>query len=272
MAAAMEMLLPDLKGEFDNSFGPKKKNYATDLKAPSEQEWAEVLLEDQDEQTDSAPSGRGQVRQITVEVQQDPDDVSLFRVDGKDKSWFLQKGAISFNRASPNRFRIEVSFQSGPTSRFGDDYAELSRAEQNASINWLLMLGVARSDNELTGYRDCKTSGFYFLFHLNFRRTHWRIIGSPHTAELEDTNGKLYTCNPQDDEQLEIPAFEGQKLSVEYAEGELWVLNGENRVARGIWVTENDSEVVEEGKLPSGDYYPTVLTSNCPSAFHARVV
>ena len=40
---------------------------------------------------------------------------------------------------------------------------------------------VFRVDSE-----DCKTSGFYFIFHLNYRRTRWRIIACPHNAEIED--------------------------------------------------------------------------------------
>ncbi|CAE8597740.1 unnamed protein product [Polarella glacialis] len=261
MAAAMELLLPGYDGKFN-----------TDLEKRSgeQKEWAEVLLdEDDDSEELEAPVGRGQVRQLTFEVQQDEADATLFRVDGKDKSWFLQKGAVVFNRPSESRFRLEVTFQAGLSSRFGDEYAELSRAEQSSTINWLLMAGIARGGSELTGYRDCKTSGFYFLFHLNYRRTRWRIIACPHTAELEDTAGKLYTGNPQDADQFELPAYEGQILSVEYADGELWLLEAGLRRVRGIWAY---NEAVPEGKLPAGDYYPTVLTSNCPTAFHARVV
>ncbi|CAE8622304.1 unnamed protein product, partial [Polarella glacialis] len=59
------------------------------------------------------------------------------------------------------------------------------------------------------------------------------------------------------------------ETSVEYADGELWLLEAGLRRVRGIWAY---NEAVPEGKLPAGDYYPTVLTSNCPTAFHARVV
>ena len=34
--------------------------------------------------------------------------------------------------------------------------------------------------------QDSKTSGFYFIFHINYRRTRWRIIASPHDAVIED--------------------------------------------------------------------------------------
>jgi len=36
--------------------------------------------------------------------------------------------------------RLDVTFQGGRLSRFGDEYAELSRADQLAQINWLLMV------------------------------------------------------------------------------------------------------------------------------------
>ncbi|CAE7895415.1 unnamed protein product, partial [Symbiodinium microadriaticum] len=71
-----------------------------------------------------------EVRQITPEVVQerssgtDETDVSLFKVEGKDKSWFLQKGAVTFERPGSARFRLDVTFTGGPRSRFGDDYAE----------------------------------------------------------------------------------------------------------------------------------------------------
>eukprot|EP00931_Biecheleriopsis_adriatica_P048597 TRINITY_DN28098_c0_g1_i1.p1 TRINITY_DN28098_c0_g1~~TRINITY_DN28098_c0_g1_i1.p1 ORF type:complete len:290 (+),score=51.92 TRINITY_DN28098_c0_g1_i1:75-872(+) len=263
----MDMLLPDSDEEESD---PPRAKVLWELKAPSEQQWASLLL-DEDRPETPPPVGRGQVQQITPEVEQDREDPSLFHVDGKDRSWFLQKGALLLERASPSRFRVDVIFQGGPKSRFGDDYAELSRAEQADTMNWLLAVGVARSGVELTGYRDCKTSGYYFILHANYRRTRWRVIASPHNAELEDVDGKLYSCNPQDANQFEIEAFEGQTLSVEYAENELWILEGGSRRARGHWVFEDD-ETVPCGKLPPGDYRPAVLTSNCPTSFHARVV
>lgn len=251
--------------------------------APDQQQWAEVLADGDDEE-DAAPptrAGIGQVRHITSEVDHDLADDAVFRVSGKDKSWFLQKGAISFERPDPSRFRLEVQFLGGPESRFGDAYAELSRAEQHATVNWLLMVGVARADYELTGYKDCKTSGFYFLLHLNYRRTHWRVIGSPHNSELEDASGETYTCNPQEGGQFELPAEEGQLLGVEYADRELWLLSGGQRVLRGCWVSDGEDEHTsgqqssEEassiGKLPIAEYYPAILTSNCPTALRAVV-
>ncbi|CAJ1361796.1 unnamed protein product [Effrenium voratum] len=176
MAAIMEMLI-DSEEEADDSIWPK---------APSQQEWAELLLE-QDAVEPPLPLPRGQVLQITREVLQeisrgDASDSSLFRVEGKDKSWFLQKGAIAF-KASSTRFRLNVTFQG---SSFGDDYAELSRSQQAQTINWLIALGVVRKGEELTGYQDCKTSGFYFIFHANYRRTRWRIIACPHNAEIKE--------------------------------------------------------------------------------------
>lgn len=253
------------------------------LQPPDRQEWADALIAEDGEGEGEAPLGNpeavGQVHQITYEVEQDLADDALFRVNGKDKSWFLQKGGVSFEREDPARFRLEVEFLAGPTSRFGDEYAELSRAEQQATINWMLMVGVARADCELTGYKDCKSSGFYFLLHLSYRRTHWRIIGSPHDSELEDSEGKLYTCNPQDGDQFELPAYEGQKLSVEFADRELWLLDGGRRVLRGHWAVEGAGGLTggtgaetEEGKLPDAAYYPAMLTPNCPTAVRAVVV
>merc|ERR1712187_312825 len=121
-----------------------------------------------------------------------------------------------FECGNPNSFRLSFVFFGDSRNRYGDDFAELSRAEQHASINWLLMVGVASQDYELTGYRDCKVAGFFFLLHLNYRRTRWRVICCPHNAELEDVTGRRYTCNPQDAGQFELPAHEGQELAVEY--------------------------------------------------------
>lgn len=226
-----------------------------------------------DNSDDLAPVGRGQVRQITAEVEQDRTDAALFRVAGKDKSWFLQKGGIVFERSNPSRFYVDVVFEGGVLSRFGDEYAEISRAQQLATINWLLMVGVAKSDYDLTGYRDCKTSGFYFLFHLNYRRTRWRIIGCPHNCELEDADGRLYTCDPQESGQFEHPAYEGQVLTVAFEGGELWLVDNGVRVLRGLWGLSPDgtdaAEVSPRGQLPAGEYFPAVLTPNCPTAFRA---
>mmetsp|Transcript_56020 Transcript_56020/g.156085 ORF Transcript_56020/g.156085 Transcript_56020/m.156085 type:complete len:225 (-) Transcript_56020:63-737(-) len=218
---------------------------------------------------ESPRRGRGQVHQITPEVTQDKEDVAVFEVDGKDKSWFLQKGGLLFDCGDAPGFRMDVSFLGGATSCFGDDYAELSRAGQHATINWMLMVGAARSDVQLTGYKDCKTSGFYFLLHLNYRRTHWRVICCPHNAELEDSKGEFHTCNPQDGDQFEFESHEGQTLGVELAGRELWLLDGGARIARGHWV-HGDSDV-EGGRLPVGKYRPAVLTPNCPTRFRAAV-
>jgi len=240
--------------------------------APCEQEWAEVFeADDGDLLVDGRPTpGRGQVKLITFEVRQDPEDDAVFRVEGKDKSWFLQKGALAFNCADPRRFRLEAQFLGGETCRFGDDYADLSRAEQQATINWLLMIGAAKADFGLTGYKDCKSSGFYFLLHASYRRTCWRIIGSPHTCELEDVDGRTYTCNPQDGGQFELPAREGQTFGVELCDGELWLTDGGARVLRGNW--KFGEEDIEPGKLPDIDFAPAILTPNCPTAFRASVL
>lgn len=213
--------------------------------------------------------GRGQVRQITCEVDQDASDPSIFRVDGKDKSWFMQKGGIMFDRRDPASFCLGVRFLGDKANRFGDAYAELSRAEQHATANWLLMVGVAPLGYELTGHRDCKAGGFYFLLHLNYRRTAWRVIACPHEAELEDAHGRLYTCDPQARGQLELPAREGQTLGVEYTEGELWLMEGGARVARGHWV--HTDVAAGQGRLPRGEYFPVILTPNCPTVLQAAV-
>lgn len=236
--------------------------------APCQQDWAEVL-EPGDEDVPPQRPSTGQVRHITCEVEQDTSDDAVFRVDGKDKSWFMQKGAITFERADPGHFRLEVQFLGGPTSRFGDAYAELSRAEQQATINWLLMVGVARGDYDLTGYKDCKSSGFYFLLHLNYRRTHWRVIGCPHNSELENNEGTFFTCNPQDGGQFELPASEGQMLGVEFSERELWLLDGGARVLRGHWASEGEG--AEVGNFRDAAYYPAILTPNCPTVLRAVV-
>jgi len=238
--------------------------------APMMQEWADVLDVEDEDLLDRAPVGRGQVLQITAEVEQDENDDTSFKVDGKDKSWFLQKGAVTFKCDEYNSFSIHVTFCGGKTNKFGDDYAELSRAEQHATMNWLIMIGIAARSKQLTGYKDCKSTGFYFLFHLNYRRTHWRIIGCPHNSELEDTNGKLYTCNPQDANQFELPAYEGQSLTVEYHNRELWVLENGSRVVRGHWAIPNDGAGAA-GALPDEQYVPAILTSNCPTHCNVRV-
>ncbi|CAK0888226.1 unnamed protein product [Prorocentrum cordatum] len=114
---------------------------------------------------------RGQARLVTREVvQDDPEEPSRFSVDGKDKSWFVQKGAVSFHCRDPSAFSLDLSFLGGARSLFGERYAGLSRQEQESSINWLVAAGAAFEDWELTGYRDCKLAGFFFLLHLNYRR------------------------------------------------------------------------------------------------------
>lgn len=239
-------------------------------KAPDAQEWATVLDVDESEFIPAGPEPRGQVSQITEEVTQDPDDTALFKVQGKDKSWFMQKGGIMFKSSSTEAFRLKVSFVGDAVNRYGDDYADLSRVEQAAQENWLLMAGVASKSYKLTGYKDCKASGFYFLFHLSYRRTCWRIIGCPHHAELEDPQGKFYTCNPQDANHFEIPAYEGQTLVIEYSNRQLCIVDEKRqRVVCGHW--RHDGEGAELGKLPIGEYQPVVLTPNCPTQFRAWV-
>merc|ERR1712107_865298 len=90
---------------------------------------------------------------------------SRFKVDGLDRGWFLQKGSIMFDCPDPGAFRLKLTFLGDAVNRYGDDYAEMSRAEQAAQENYLLMAGVAPLNCKLTGYKDCKSSGFYFLFH-----------------------------------------------------------------------------------------------------------
>lgn len=240
------------------------------LKAPDAQEWAEVFDADVEEVKDVQSRGLGQVCQITEEVWQNPDDPERFQVQGKDKSWFLQKGGLMFDCPDPARFQLQVSLLGDDVNRYGDVYAELSRAEQAMQENWLLMAGVAPRTYKLTGFKDCKAGGFYFLFHLSYRRTCWRIIGCPHNSELEDPrSGKTYSCNPQESDHFEIPAFEGQTLVVEYEDRELWLVDNGIRVLRGYW--SHDGGGAEEGKLPDQEYRPVVLTSNCPTRLQVRV-
>eukprot|EP00747_Dinoflagellata_sp_TGD_P167279 gnl/TRDRNA2_/TRDRNA2_191387_c0_seq1.p1 gnl/TRDRNA2_/TRDRNA2_191387_c0~~gnl/TRDRNA2_/TRDRNA2_191387_c0_seq1.p1 ORF type:complete len:284 (-),score=63.41 gnl/TRDRNA2_/TRDRNA2_191387_c0_seq1:30-854(-) len=234
-------------------------------------EWADVFEVSDDALILQPKVGRGQVHQITHEVAQDEQDPALFEVDGKDQSWFMQKGAVMFDCPDPANFQLQLKFLGGRQSCFGDDYAELSRAEQLAQVNWLLMAGVAPKSYQLTGYKDCKVSGFYFLLHLNYRRTAWRIIGCPHSnCEIEDMEGELHTSDPQDGNQFELPAYESQTISVEYSNGELWLLDNGERVCRGCWAHEDES--LEEGKLPGKDYRPVVLTPNCKTHLRAEVV
>lgn len=219
----------------------------------------------------STPSSRDQVEYMTAEVKQDSDDPANFSVSGKDKSWFIQNGGILFKCEDPTNFRLKAQFGGGARNHFADAYADLSMAEQKATINWLIMLGIAFLNCELTGYRDCKDSGFYFLFHLNYRRTAWRIIGCPHNCEVVDLKGKTYTCNPQRSGQFELRAYEGQVISVEYADNILWILDGKTRVASGRWRIEDEDVYVEYGELPRSDYLPAVLTSNCPTEVRIEV-
>lgn len=37
-----------------------------------------------------------------------------------------------------------------------------------------------------TDPQDSKTSGFFFIFHANYRRTRWRIITSPHDGTIQE--------------------------------------------------------------------------------------
>lgn len=240
---------------------------------PKSKDWAQSLVVEDNE--DLFPSRnrelRGQLLQMTSEVSQDENDPKQFEVDGKDKSWFLQKGGLMFNCSNPVDFKTNVIFQGGQQSLFGDKYADLSFAEQGATINWLLMVGIAPRDYELTGYKDCKVEGcHFFLFHLNYRRTAWRIIGCPHAnSEMEDSDGKFWTSDPQVGNQYELPAYEGQCLTVHYADRELWVLDGGKKMLRGHWVC--DSAADASGKLPEKDYRPVILTPNCPTKIQVTI-
>eukprot|EP00434_Breviolum_minutum_P034904 symbB.v1.2.030898.t1/scaffold3528.1/size54678/4 len=256
MAAIMDLLIDDSEDEAKAASPPIWP------KAPGLQEWADLLLAEESPPS-PRPAPRGQVRQITRELHQDLADDSFFRVDGKDKSWFLQKGGVTFNRPDAERFRLDVTLHG---SCFGEDYAELSRLEQAQTTNWLIAIGVAHGEKELSGYQDSKTSGFYFIFHINYRRTRWRIIASPHDAVIEDLGGEHFQCDPQVDGHFEIDAFEGQTLSVEFINRELWIAEGAERKALGVWACSDASK-----KLPEGDYFPAVLTSNCPTLFSAKV-
>eukprot|EP00435_Cladocopium_sp_Y103_P011311 s1378_g2.t4 len=246
MAAIMDLLINDSEDEAQVAapcIWPK---------APALQEWAEILLaEESPASPRPAPRGQAGIRDFKLWnaiwlcirtgrnhaygmriEQSSPDlaDDSLFHLDGKDKSWFLQKGGVSFNRPSAERFRLDVTFCG---SRFGDDYAELSRLEQANTTNWLIAIGVVFGDNELTGYEDL----------------------------LSEEKHSFFGDNSADG-QFEIDAFEGQTLSVEFINHELWITEGAERKALGIWANQ---------KLPAGDFFPAVLTSNCPSLFSAKV-
>lgn len=221
-----------------------------------------------------AAEANNQVRQVTREVRQHPGDCAVFEVDGKDKSWFVQKGAVSFEPSDPAAFRMDVTFIGGELSRFGDDYAELARAEQLATINWMLMVGVVHSDYSLTGYKDCKAAGFFFLLQLNYRRTRWRVACCPHDASVVDAQERRYPSDVHGIEPLfEVPACEGQALGIEYAHGILWLLDCGSRIACGTWAAIADaaSGGVQECRLPPGDYIPAILTPNCPTRFHCAV-
>mmetsp|Transcript_7328 Transcript_7328/g.22955 ORF Transcript_7328/g.22955 Transcript_7328/m.22955 type:complete len:236 (-) Transcript_7328:84-791(-) len=230
--------------------------------APMHQEWAEVLEAEDEELLPPRKAGQGSVCQITPEVYQDPEDSSVFRVDGKDKSWFMQKGGIMFDHPDAARLRLRVRFLGDAVNRYGEDYAELSRAEQHATINWLLMLGVAPRGYELTGYRDCKAGGFYFLLHLDYRRTCWRVAACPHCAELEDAEGTPYPCDPRDRGRYELPAHEGQALFLELAGQDLWLSEAGERRLRGRW---------PPAAGPAADLRPVLLLPNCPTALEATL-
>lgn len=236
-------------------------------RAPAAQEWADVLNVEDDELIPQQRVCKGQASQVTDEVLQREDDPSKFEVDGKDKSWFMQKGGMMFRSENHERFQLKLMFFGDEVNRYGDDYADLSRAEQHATMNWMVMAGVAPRECKLTGYKDCKAAGFFFLFHINYRRTAWRVIGCPHSCLLEDGEGKRYTCNPQEAGQLELPAAEGQALVVEYGDRELRILDAAGLVvARGRWESGT-----EGGKLPDAEYHPVVLTPNCPTRLQVTV-
>jgi len=214
----------------------------------------------------SSHSERG-LSQI-CDIEQDTEDPSVFEVLGKDRSWFNQKGAVMFGCTNPEHFRLNITFlgnASNSNNHFGNTFADLSRQEQSEQANWMVMAGVAPCGYALTGCSDCK-QGFYFLFHVNYRRTSWRIVGCPHDCELVGLGVKqgLYTCDPQGEGQLEIRAWEGQELSVEYSNRFLWVLYDGVRVARGCWLQ------CEHG-LPEQEYRPVILTANCRTKFRATV-
>lgn len=219
----------------------------------------------------------GQVMWITHEVEQDTEDVELFKVTGKDKSWFQQKGGTMFHCKDPKNFRISIEFVGDEQNLYGTEYAVLSMAEQQNQKNWLIMVGIAPKDYELTGYKDCKMDGsYYFLFHLCYRRTFWRIIGCPHyNAELEDLEGNAYTCDPQKANQYEYTAYAGQKLTVEYKDNELWVVDADGeKVLKGIWVFDEDSPYADTvvTEIPREvEYRPVVLTPNSPVEYRVTI-
>lgn len=212
---------------------------------------------------------KGQVNQLTVEVDQDRSDSRVFRVQGKDKSWFIQKGAVTFERSNPQHFVLEASFVGGKRNRFGDHYAELSRADQLDTINWMIMMGVARSSWEMSGYKDCKASGFYFLVQANYRRTAWNVIGCPHNCEVTDMNGDTYASEPQGLGHFEFPAYDGQRIGIEYTNREVWLLSDGKRIVRGCWA--HDVGGAENGLLPDVEYAPALLLPNCPTEISAEV-
>lgn len=242
------------------------------MQQPGAQEkswWKQVVRDEDFAFKDRKREGEGQVCQITSEVWQDESDPSCFKVDGKDKSWFMQKGGVMFSSADPAHFSLNVRLLGGELNRYGDDYADLSRADQHEAINWLWMAGVAPESYELTGHKDCKVGGFFFLFHLNYRRTKWRILGCPHNSELEDAAGKLYNCDPQASGQYELPAYEGQTITIEFENGELWIVENGCRMLRGQW--SHGDQPADPGKLPDKVYRPVILTANSPTYLQATV-
>ena len=101
---------------------------------------------------------------ITREVDQDTVDTTLFKVTGKDKSWFQQKGGTMFHCKDPKNFRISVEFAGDEQNFYGDEYAPFSMADQQYQKTWLIMIGIAPKDYGLTGYRDCKADGSSYFY------------------------------------------------------------------------------------------------------------
>eukprot|EP00929_Paragymnodinium_shiwhaense_P037562 TRINITY_DN19996_c0_g4_i2.p1 TRINITY_DN19996_c0_g4~~TRINITY_DN19996_c0_g4_i2.p1 ORF type:complete len:317 (+),score=52.35 TRINITY_DN19996_c0_g4_i2:231-1181(+) len=218
-----------------------------------------------------------QVHQLTSEVVQTEADPSEFQVDGRDKSWFVQKGALSFKCDDSSKFRLSLVFTGGVLNRFGDCYADLPRASQEQTINWLLMLGATATDYELNGETDCKSgNGLFFLLHLDYRRTKWRISACPHNATLRDVEGSSYSSDPQSDELLEMKAYENQMIRVELRAGKLWLMDGDTYVAEAAWPSTAADDAAAAAGTAAGEISklalrPAILTSNCPTAFRAVV-
>eukprot|EP00397_Hematodinium_sp_SG-2012_P057640 GEMP01072265.1.p1 GENE.GEMP01072265.1~~GEMP01072265.1.p1 ORF type:complete len:202 (+),score=28.60 GEMP01072265.1:195-800(+) len=186
---------------------------------------------------------------------------NVISTDGIDKSWFHQKGAVKFSDVSTSQWYLECNL-SGPNSAVGDEYADLSMAEQCMQENWLFMIGACPRDYEPSGYKDCKVSGCHFLLlQLNYRRTHWHVLCCPHDGIIIGSDGNEYTSDPHRMDHFQIPAHKG--LQFERMDAGRYVLRDRNGSAQ-CECRWPDMETKDRETL----YAPMVLVSNTPTRLH----